>query len=408
MTLHLRKLRPRQPLNERILDFARARSMMGLLEWGEARGLNTYHLALDGRAGPRVTVGGVPCLMLSSYDYLGLAADAEVTRAAMAAVERYGAGTGGVRLLTGTNTLHGALERRIAETIGTEDAMVTGSGFLANLAAIPTLTTRDDLILADELAHRSLVDACRLSAAELQRFPHNDLAALTRLLRTTSDRRRRLVVVDGVYSMEGDLAPLAELRALTEQHGASLLVDEAHALGVLGRRGAGSAEHAGIPAAAVDVWTGSLSKALGSQGGYVAGSAELIRFLRHEAAPYVFSGALAPAATGAALAALDVLAREPDRLQRLRQNATALRTGLRQLGCLVPEHCSAIVPLPVGGEREAWTLSRRLLESGVIASAVTTPAVPRGKARLRLCAMAGHTASDIEAGLAAIARALEN
>jgi 7-keto-8-aminopelargonate synthetase-like enzyme len=234
------------------------------------------------------------------------------------------------------------------------------------------------------------------------------MAALTRLLRTTSDGRRRLVVVDGVYSMEGDLAPLAELRALTESHGASLLVDEAHALGVLGRRGTGSAEHAGITAAAVDVWTGSLSKALGSQGGYVAGSAELIRFLRHEAAPYVFSSALAPAATGAALAALDVLAREPDRLERLRRNATALRSGLRQLGRLVPEHCSAIVPLPVGGEREAWTLSRRLLESGVIASAVTTPAVPRGKARLRLCAMASHTASDIEAGLAAISSALEN
>jgi 7-keto-8-aminopelargonate synthetase-like enzyme len=252
-----------------------------------------------------------------------------------------------------------------------------------------------------------LVDACRLSGANLHRFPHNDLAALDHLLRTVAACRRTLVVVDGVYSMAGDCAPLARLAALCRRHGAALLVDEAHALGVLGRRGTGSAEHAGVAPELVDVWTGSLSKALGSQGGYVAGSAQLIRFLRHEAAPYVFSGALAPAATGAALAALDLLANEPGRLDRLRANAAALRTGLRGLGRVQADHPTAIIPLCVGEEVQAWNLSRRLLERGVVASAVVRPAVPRGRAILRLCAMASHTSNDIADGLDAIARSLE-
>ena len=407
MTLSLRSLpRDPDPVSEPILDFPSAARMLALLDWGDAQGFNTYQREIDGRPGPRVSVAGRPYLMLSAYDYLGLAGHEEVIRTAVRATERHGAGTAGVRLLTGSNPLHRALERRLAETLGTEDAMLTGSGFLANLAAIPSLTGRGDVLLADELAHRSIADGCRLSHAELRRFPHNDLAALERLLNDARGRRV-LVVVDGVYSMNGDLAPLAALRQLTTRYGACLMVDEAHALGVLGSRGTGSAEHAGLDAARVDVWTGSLSKAVGSQGGYVAGSAALIRFLRYEAAPYVFSAALAPAATGAAMAALEVLAREPERLDRLRENAAAIRIGLRRLGRISPEEPSAIIPLWLGREEEAWRVSRRLLALGVIAPAVTAPAVPRNKARLRLCATAAYTAADIASSLEAIARALE-
>lgn len=392
-----------------LLAFPRAQRMLALVAWGDAEGVNTYHLALDGPPGPRVSIGGRPHLMLSSYDYLGLAAHPDVIAAAEAAVREHGAGTGGVRLLTGTATAHHALESRLSAWLGAEDTLVAGSGFLANLAVVPEVVGPGDRIVADELVHRSVADACQLSRASLHRFRHGDLDALEGRLAEPRGRRRgrTLVIIDGVYSMEGDVAPLRDCIALKERYGAFLMVDEAHALGTLGATGRGSTEHAGVDPESVDIRTGSLSKALGSQGGFVAGSRRLIRYLKHDAPAYIFSGALAPAATGAALRALDVLAREPERLARLRANARRLRAGLRHLGLLLPEHPTPIIPVPLGRETAAWQLARRLLRRGAVALPVTHPAVPRGKARLRLCAMASHREADIEEALAAFAGALQ-
>jgi len=260
-----------------------------------------------------------------------------------------------------------------------------------------------DVIIADALAHRSLLDAARLSRARLRRCRHNDPAALDRALAEEAATPRRLVIVDGVYSMEGDIAPLPDILAVCRRHRAFLLVDEAHALGTIGPTGRGTAAHFGIDPGEVDVWTGSLSKALGAQGGYVAGSARLITYLQHEGAPYVFSGALCPASTAAALEGLSVIRREPLRLERMRLRAAQLRSGLRRSGHALSEWPTPIVPLLVGHEMEAYRLARRLFAAGVLATAVTHPAVPAGRARLRLCATAAHSARDISEGVAAIA-----
>lgn len=264
-----------------------------------------------------------------------------------------------------------------------------------------------DRVLADELAHRSLLDACLLARVPVQRFRHDDPAALERELAAGARGQRTLVVIEGVYSMEGDVSRLPDFVELKRRYGAFLLVDEAHSLGVLGATGRGVDEHFGLAPGSVDIWTGSLSKALASNGGVVAGSRELITYLQHVAAPFIFSAALCPAAAGAVRAALRVLHAEPARLARLRHNARALRDGLRALGYATNSQPTPIVPVMVGDEVAAYRLARRLRSLGVLATAVVHPAVPRCAARLRLCATAAHSDADLETALAAFARARE-
>jgi glycine C-acetyltransferase len=308
-------------------------------------------------------------------------------------------------MLTGTTTLHRGLEREIAAFKEVEAALSLGSGYLANLAVVAALVGPHDRVLLDAHAHRSLHDACVLARVPVTTFPHNDVAAIERALRRGPAGRRTLIVVDGLYSMDGDLCPLPELVELKRRYGAFLLVDEAHALGVLGAAGRGVHEHFGIPATAVDVWTGSLSKAVPSNGGFLAGRRDLIVYLQHAAAPFWFSAALAPAAAGAALEALRVARREPERLGILRRNAEALRAGLNARGYHTGDSASAIVPVLVGSEIAAWQLARRLFDEGVLVSAVVHPAVPRGAARLRLCATAAQSAADLDEALDAFDRA---
>ncbi len=396
-------LEPSERCERALLDLPAAERWFRLLRFGRQEDLYTCQQPLESRTGPRIRIRGRPYLSLSSYDYLGLIGHPEVEEAAIAAIRRYGPGSGGVRLLTGTNELHCALERELARFVGSEAALVLGSGYAANLAVVPALVGPRDVIIADALAHRSLLDAARLSRARLRRCRHNDPAALDQALAEEAATPRRLVMVDGVYSMEGDIAPLPDILAVCRRHRAFLLVDEAHALGTIGPAGRGTAAHFGIDPGEVDVWTGSLSKALGAQGGYVAGSARLITYLQHEGAPYIFSGALCPASTAAALEGLSVIRREPLRLERMRLRAVQLRSGLRRSGHTVSEWPTPIVPLLVGDEMEAYRLARRLFAAGVLATAVTHPAVPAGQARLRLCATAAHSARDISEGGAAIA-----
>jgi glycine C-acetyltransferase len=393
---------PRHPAAGGLIDCPRAHRWLALLAWGEDRDLYTYQQPLDGHPSPRVRVGGRPLLMLSAYDYLGLAGHPEIDAAAIAAIREFGTGTGGVRMLTGTTALHQELERELAAFQGVAGAVTFSSGYIANISAITALVGPADQVLIDARAHRSLHDACRLAGVPTRAFRHNDLAALERALAEGRRRGRRILMcVDGLYSMDGDLSPLPDLVALKERYDAFLLVDEAHALGVLGASGRGVHEHFGLPAGCVDVWTGSLAKAVPANGGFVAGSRELVVYLQHAAAPYWFSAALCPPAAAAALQALRVMAREPERLIRLRHAADALRSGLQGLGYDTGASAAAVVPVILGGDTRAWEVARRLYDQGVIASAVVHPAVPRGAARLRLCATAALSEQDLHEALAA-------
>jgi len=390
-----------------LLDLAAARRWFEILRRGSEEDLYTYQQPLEGRSGPRVSVNARPALMLASYDYLGLLGCPAVEEAAVAAVRAYGTGTGGVRMLTGTTALHHELEREIAAFKGVAAALTYGAGYLANLAAIGALVGPRDRVIMDARAHRSLREACVLAGVPVQTFRHNDPATLRRELEREAAGRRTLIVVDGLYSMDGDICPLSEIVALKHEFGAFLLVDEAHSLGVLGESGRGVHEHFGLPADVVDIWTGSLSKAIPANGGYLAGSRALVIYLQHVTAPFWFSAALCPAAVGAALEALRVLQREPARLGRLRRNAALLRDGLRSRGYDTGASAGPIIPVIVGTNDAAWRLARRLFDRGVIAPAVVYPAVPLDTARLRLCATAAQSQAHLDEALAAFEGARE-
>lgn len=394
---------PRRTTGGGLIDCPQTHRWLALLAWAEDRDLYTYQQPLDGRSGPRVQVGGRPMLMLSAYDYLGLAGHPDIENAAIAAVRVFGTGTGGVRMLTGTNRLHVELEAELAAFKGVPAAVSFASGYLANFAAVTALVGPRDRILIDAHAHRSLHEACRLARAPTRTFLHNDMGALEQLLARQRRGGRTLIIVDGLYSMDGDVSPLPDLVELKRRYDAFLLVDEAHALGVLGRSGRGTHEEYGLAPDCVDVWTGSLSKAVPSNGGFVAGSRDLIVYLQHAGAPFWFSAALCPPAAAAASAALRVARREPERLERQRRAAQVLRDRLRDLGYETGASTAAIVPVMVGSAERAWRLARALFARGVIAAAVVYPAVPRRSARLRLCATAALSEADLNEGIEAFA-----
>ena len=385
-----------------LLESDRVNRWMEVVGWGMEKGLYTYQRRLDAGSDARTSVGGRPFLMMSSYDYLGLLGHPDLAEAAVDAVRRFGTGSGGVRLLTGTNALHVALEEDLARFKGVEAAITFTSGYVANLAAVTALLGPRDAAILDARAHRSLVDACRTARVPFRFFHHNDPGSLEQVLTGWQVPGRRLIVAEGVYSMDGDVCPLPDLVALKERHGAYLMVDEAHAIGVLGPEGRGVHDHFGLEPTAVDLWMGTLSKAIPATGGYLAGSRALITYLQHEAAPFMFSAALTPPDTAAARAALRVMEREPWRRRAVTERADRLRDGLRDLGFDVGASCSPIVPVVLGGEEQAWELARNLEDEGVLVSAVVPPAVPRGGSRLRLCAMASHAAEDIERFLGAM------
>ncbi|HXY20962.1 MAG TPA: aminotransferase class I/II-fold pyridoxal phosphate-dependent enzyme [Gemmatimonadales bacterium] len=386
-----------------LLDHERARRWLELVGWGSRTGLYTYQIPLDGRCGPHVTVGGRRMLMLSAYDYLGLIGHPAVERAAVEAVRRHGTGSGGVRLLTGTTAAHRELERELAAFKRTPAAVAFSSGYMATLGVVGALLGPDDRVVLDACAHRSVIDACHLARVPFRPFRHNDPAALEEALRRGPRARRTLIVVEGIYSMDGDVCPLPAIVELKRRYGAFLMVDEAHSFGVLGASGRGVDEECGVASSDVDVWMGSLSKAIPSNGGFLAGGRALIYYLQHGAAPFMFSAALCPAAAAAAAESLRVLAAEPERLARLRDNAARLRAGLQETGYDTGASSTPIVPVMLGSDEAAFRTARRLFDLGILASAVIPPAVPHGAARLRLCATAAHARADIDDALEAFA-----
>jgi 8-amino-7-oxononanoate synthase len=358
-----------------------------------------YQLPLQGRSGPMVQAEGRELMMLSSYDYLGLIGDPRVDESAIAAIRKYGTGTGGVRMLTGTIDLHREMEKDLAAYKGTAEAISFSSGYLANLAVMAALLAPQDRVILDTLSHRSLVDACRLAGVQVQRFKHNDPESLRKELETPTEANRTLIVADGVFSMDGDICCLPALVALKKEFNCFLMIDEAHATGVLGATGRGTNEHFNIAADEVDIWTGSLAKGIPSNGGFAAVSQELAVFLQHAAAPFIFSAALCPSAVAAVRACLSILKAEPERVARLKANAEFLRGGLKDLGFNTGASETAVIPVILGDEAAAAMCARRLRDFGIIVTPVMFPAVAMGAARLRLCVTAAHTTDQLSFAL---------
>lgn len=335
-------------------------------------------------------------IMLGSYSYLGLIGHPRINAAAKAAVDKYGTGTHGVRLLAGSLVIHRELEERIARFKKAEAAVTFASGYVTNLATISSLLRRGDTVISDKLNHASIVDGCMLSRAKFVRFRHNDMEQLERCLVEANPKARKLVVADAVFSMDGDIINLPEVSRLCRRHSAYLMIDEAHSLGVLGESGHGIEEHFGLPPDIVDIKMGTLSKAIPSAGGYVAGSQELITYLQHESRAFIFSAAVPPASAGAAIAAFDVIEEEPWRVVKVQQNCRHLITRLHEAGFDLRSTETAIVPVMCGSTLQACALAKYCHDRGIFVQAVAAPAVPEGLARLRACVSAVHTPEVID------------
>jgi glycine C-acetyltransferase len=364
------------------------------------RGLFRRLRELESPQGARATFDGREVVNLSSNNYLGLNTHPRLVEAAIRATEQYGAGSGSVRTIAGTMAMHEELERRLAEFKHTEAALVFQSGFTCNSGIIPVLVGEGDVILSDELNHASIIDGIRLTRAERRIWPHADLDALEQALKDTQRMRRRLLITDGVFSMDGDVARLPETVELAERYDAIVYVDDAHASGVFGQNGRGTVDHFGLHGR-VHVQVGTLSKAIGALGGYVASTQSLRDVLIHRGRPFLFSTSHPPAVTAACIAALDVLLAEPELIERLWENARYFKSGLRRLGFDTGTSESPITPVIAGEGRKAMRLSDRLFEEGVFAQGIGYPTVPDARSRVRTIVTATHTREDLDYALRA-------
>src|SRR4051794_7040774 len=353
---------------------------------------------LDDEQKPKTTVDHTAGVNLSSNNYLGLTTHPRLRERALDAIHRLGVGTGSVRTIAGTMAIHMELERRLAEFKKTEAAVVFQSGFTANAGTVSSILGKDDVVISDELNHASIIDGCRLSRATIKVFAHKDIGAARAILKGLPASQRKLLITDGVFSMDGDLGPLPELCALSEEFGCIMMVDDAHASGVFGRNGRGTIDHFDVYGR-VDVQVGTLSKAIGALGGYVAGSRNLIDFLHHRARPFLFSTSHPPAVAAACIAAIDVLLEEPQIIDRLWENTRFFKAGLQALGFNTGTSESPITPVIVGDGALAMTVSDRLFARGVFAQGIAFPTVARDRARVRTIVTATHTREDLQFAL---------
>jgi glycine C-acetyltransferase len=369
----------------------------------KAQGLYRRLRVLEDEQKPHTTFDHRLVVNLSSNNYLGLTTHERLRERALEATRRFGVGTGSVRTIAGTMAIHMELERRLAEFKQTEAVVVFQSGFAANAGTVSAILNKDDVVVSDELNHASIIDGCRLSRAAIKVFPHRDVDAARAVLKSLPAHQRALLITDGVFSMDGDLGPLPDLCTLAEEYGCIMMVDDAHASGVFGRNGRGTIDHFGVHGR-VDVQVGTLSKAIGVLGGYVAGSRDLVEFLHHRARPFLFSTSHPPAVAAACLAAIDVLLEEPMIIERLWENTRFFKEGLVKLGFNTGASESPITPVIVGDGALAMTLSDRLFEAGVFAQGIAAPTVPAGKARVRTIVTATHTREELQFALDAFER----
>jgi glycine C-acetyltransferase len=370
---------------------------------------------LDDEQAPVCTYDGKHVINLASNNYLGLCNHPKLREAAIAATEKYGVGSGAVRTIAGTMRIHIELEEKIAAFKGVQACVVFQSGFAANAGTVGSILGKDDFILSDELNHASIIDGARLSRAKIKVFRHKDVAHAEELLQEIQhEPGRKLLITDGVFSMDGDIGPVDKLAQLAEKYGAIMMIDDAHASGVLGRNGRGSADHFHVTDK-VDVQVGTLSKAIGALGGYVCGSRDLIDYLYHRARPFLFSTSHPPSVAATCIAAFDMLENEPDRIERLWANTAYFKQQLTDAGFDVggvstPKSETPITPIIIGDGRRAMEFSKALFDAGVMATGIAFPTVPEGKARIRTIMTSEHTREQIDQALeifTSVARKME-
>lgn len=360
-----------------------------------AQGFYPYFRRIEAAYGNHVVCGGEEKIMIGSNNYLGLAQDPRVVEAAADAARAYGSGCTGSRLLNGSLRLHEELEEALADFLDREAVLLFSTGFFANQGALSALTEEGDVILCDKENHASIIDGCMFAPAKLVPFRHNSPESLENRLRRADPEAGRLIVVDGVFSMSGDIADLPPMMEIAKRHGARVYVDEAHALGVIGPKGKGTAHHFGVNDE-VDIVMGTFSKSLGSMGGFIGGCSEMIEYLRHKARCLIFTASLAPAVTGGVLKALQIMQEEPERIDALWRNTRKMHEGFRSMGFKIGSTQSPIVPILIGSEKNAFRFAQRLFEEGVFATPAIYPAVRYGEAIVRTSYMATHTDADLD------------
>ena len=364
----------------------------------KAQGLYRHLRTLDGEQAASASFDHSSVINLSSNNYLGLTTHPRLKAAALDAIARYGVGSGSVRTIAGTMAIHVELEERLAAFKKTEATVVFQSGFAANAGTVSSVLTKDDFVISDELNHASIIDGCRLSRATIKVFPHKDADAARKVLRDLPAAPRKLLITDGVFSMDGDLGPLPDLCAVAQEFGCIMMVDDAHASGVFGANGRGTVDHFGVHGR-VDIQVGTLSKAIGALGGYVAGTRSFIEYLHHRARPFLFSTSHPPSVAATCIAALDVLMEEPGIIDRLWENTRFFKAGLHALGFNTGTSESPITPVIVGDGARAMAFSDRLFAEGVFAQGIAFPTVARDRARVRTIVTATHTRDQLQFAL---------
>lgn len=369
-----------------------------IVERAKRTGFYPYFRALDSEPDRRVTINGKELIMLGSNNYLGLTTHPKLKEAAIKAIEKYGTGCTGSRFLNGTLDLHEELEHQLAEFFRKDDCIVFSTGFQTNLGAISSLVRKGDVAIIDKLDHASIVDGCQLSYGRSVRFLHNDMKDLERVLSSLDKNCGKLIIVDGIFSMEGDIIDLPNVIKLAKKYKARVMVDDAHSVGVLGKRGAGTADHFGLDDQ-VDLIMGTFSKSFATIGGFVVGDKKVITYIRHQARPLIFSASIPPPAVATVLAALEIIKNEPERRERLWKNTNKMLTGFKKLGYNTGTSCTPVIPLIIGDDTKAINFWHDLYEGGIFANPVIPPAVPPGRSLIRTSYMATHTDEDLNEAL---------
>lgn len=364
----------------------------------KALGVYPYFREIESDQDTEVIINGKKVLMFGSNSYLGLTNHPKIKEAAIAAIKKYGTGCAGSRFLNGTLDIHVELEKRLARFVGKEEAIIYSTGFQVNLGVISCLTGREDYIIWDELDHASIIEGRRLSFSTQLKFKHNDMASLEKVLKSCSEDKVKLIVVDGVFSMEGDVANLPEIVALAKKYNAAIYVDEAHGIGVFGRQGRGTCDHFGV-AQDVDLIMGTFSKSFASLGGFVATDSITANYLRHNSRSYIFSASITPASTAAVSAALDIMESEPERIEHLWEMTHYALDGFRNMGCEIGNTSTPIIPLFIRDNNKTFRITRELFDEGVFVNPVVSPAVPSDSTLIRFSLMATHTKEQLDFAL---------
>lgn len=363
------------------------------------KGIYPYFKALESEQAPEVVIGGKRFIMFGSNNYLGLANDPRMKKAAIEAIEKFGTGVAGSRFLNGNTVLHEELEKKLARFKKRQSALIYATGYQMNVGVVSALAGPDDVVIIDKLDHASIVDGCKMSGAEIKRFKHNDVSDLEKILKSIDKNKGKLVIVDGVFSMEGDIAPLPQIVEVCKKYGARLIVDDAHATGVLGENGRGTCEYFGLENGEVDLVVGTCSKSFASVGGFVVGDADVIEYIRHTSRSMIFSAALPPACVASISKAIDIIEQEPERRKKLWDNSRYLLERFKEMGCTIGPTQTPIIPIMIGDNEKTFKLWRLLFDNGVFSNPVISPAVPPKHTLIRVVVTATHTKEQLDYAL---------